>query len=1178
MGLFRDLWRSSAGRTATALVLMVIAAGATALAAGLAGPVLIHRSGTAFTALSACLVAAVLGNLTVQLVAARLTSDWTADVRRRLTRVAFSQDLPTLENTPVGELLDRIDQDVHQTGTGVRQTGVRLVTALVTGVFSTVTAAFVWWPAALAMVAVAAAIVLSLRPLAARVGPAREAEEEAWSDLAAVMEESIYGQDDVRTTLGQPYVLRLYADRSRCVLARGRIAWRLSSRLAAAAVLVVRIGVAVLVVGGTVMVGAGRLDLASLTAVWMLALTFASTTEQVARHVPELQQALGAWTRIQLLMNATQEPTGGAAPRDGDLVVRHLTFRYTDDGDPSGRGVSLSDVSLSFVRGRSYALIGRSGSGKTTLSKILTRAVDVPPGAVFLGDDDITTLDQDLLRRWVAVVTQRTEIVAGTVAENVALFDEELLPRVPAVLTELGLDPWIADLPDGIGTRLGDGGAKLSAGQEQLVAFARILVRDPKVVILDEATARMDPVTEARVRHATERLLRGRIGIVIAHRLSSVESCDEVVVLADGRVVEAGPIGTSERFARLLASSRVAPAAGIREAPVSALVPSPRGGGTEDGPSGADPAAARHPPERARPDDDPPHEHRLRTDPPPLPDPPRTRPVQEILRLVVNDSRYGLLGLLLFGLVITLGLDGALLAWLWARLVDGSGSMLRPALAIVGCLLVPVPAYLLAGRVFPEWWVRQALRIGLRMVAGQTGPSRVSAHQPAEVVAQTNDNERVIVLADNILDTVMALWVIVIMTVLAGTVVPAIFFATTMVVSGLVAALFGPRLHAAAQRTVRSRARFATTLVSALGAARTVKLAGAKDAVLARLAVLDRDRSDCSRREIAISVWATAGPPVVSGLMPIAAWALYLRGDLSKASTLIAVATLGSAHWFAWTTASLVSKYPSASVWVRRTLEMIGEEGMTRPIDGVDLSSGAAPAPPSAPRSRLRRLDLSGFGAVHEDGTVGAHGLDLTVYRGELVLLVGPVGAGKSSLLRALAGIVHHSGSLRWNGAEVEAPERFLRPNQVGYVSQLPRVLSGTFDENIRLGYDVDPMDALATAQLDGDVAGAGGIGTLIGHKGTRLSGGQLQRLALARALAPRTELLVADDVSSALDVTTELALWEALRLRGVTVVGSTSKRAALLQADKVVVIVGGRPVAHGTWSELEDDWGHLAG
>ncbi len=150
---------------------------------------------------------------------------------------------------------------------------------------------------------------------------------------------------------------------------------------------------------------------------------------------------------------------------------------------------------------------------------------------------------------------------------------------------------------------------------------------------------------------------------------------------------------------------------------------------------------------------------------------------------------------------------------------------------------------------------------------------------------------------------------------------------------------------------------------------------------------------------------------------------------------------------------------------------------------------------------------------------------------------------------------------------------------QVGYVGQLPRVLSGTVRDNVGLAHDVDAAAAGTTAQLDHDLASTGsGLGLLIGHKGTRLSGGQLQRLALARALAPRTELLVADDVSSALDVTTELALWGALREHGVTVVGSTSKRAALERADRVLVLQAGEAVAQGSWDELSARWGHLAG
>ena len=144
--------------------------------------------------------------------------------------------------------------------------------------------------------------------------------------------------------------------------------------------------------------------------------------------------------------------------------------------------------------------------------------------------------------------------------------------------------------------------------------------------------------------------------------------------------------------------------------------------------------------------------------------------------------------------------------------------------------------------------------------------------------------------------------------------------------------------------------------------------------------------------------------------------------------------------------------------------------------------------------------------------------------------------------------------------------------------SQVPRVLSGTFAENIRLGHDRPLEGPVADARLAPDVAAAGGPDALVGHRGVRLSGGQVQRLALARALATDAALLLADDVSSALDATTELELWAALGRRRTTVIGATSKRAALALADRVVVLAEGRVAGVGRWTELEPQWGHLAG
>ncbi|MDQ1294560.1 MAG: ATP-binding cassette, subfamily bacterial [Actinomycetota bacterium] len=1157
MLLLRELWGTSPSRTALVVGLTILSAVGTSLGAALAGPLLLHRSGTVFALLALSLSVMTLGKLSISLIAARLTSDWAYDVRRRLCRVAFGQDLHSLERTPVGELLDRIDGDVHQVAMGLRTHGVSILSSFFLCGFSVLTAFFLWWPVgvcALLMCCLLAAVLL--RPLR-RIGLSREREEEAWSDLVAVMEEAVHGQDDVRTAAGRPWVLQLFAQRAAVVLDRAKKVWILAGTVITASVSMIHLVLGVVVVAGSWALGTGRIDAARLTSIWLLMGAFALAVEHVSQILPELQNVLGAWGRIRTLADSPQEPVGGLTCSQGDLTIQGLTFRYPSD-EPEAP--ALCDLNLTFTRGRSYALVGRTGSGKSTLAKVLTRAVDVPRGTVRLGDTDLCDLDLKNLRTWVGMIPQRTEILTGTLAENIALFDPDLLPEADRALRELGLQSWVEDLPDGIDTRLGEGGRTLSAGQAQLVAFARLLVRAPEVVVLDEATARMDSFTEQRVRRAAERLLRGRIGIVIAHRLSTVEHCDEVIVLAEGSVVEAGPLRDSHRFAQLLSAGRTntgqkdtdlsAPTIGPQPArceAASSSVTGPEALSVAPGPRPARPAA------------------------------PRVRTLREIFRLTTNDARLSYGSLVLFLVIMLTAVDGSVLPWLWADLVDGHGGTQGPAVGLVLALLLPMPLYFLTRCWFAQWWVCQMLRINLRLVHGQTGPGRAGSHTPAEVVAQGGDSERVVDLADNLLDQTICLFVVVSAVCVAGTVVPGLFFAGIVLLSALAAACFTSLLDRRAHRTVLARGVFATMLSSSLSAARTVKLAGATGAVLNRLAQLDRTRSDLQRREIAAQVWATSTTTVGAGLLPIAAWALYLDGRLSAGATLVAVATLGSAEWFAWTTSALVSRFPSARVWTRRTTAMTGAASYSASVPGVDLGAGTAPGPPASPRVPLQRMELRGFAAVHDDGSLGVRQVDLTVERGQVVLVLGPVGSGKSSLLRALAGLVHHTGTLAWNGERVTEPEHFLRPHQIGYVAQLPRVLSGSVVDNIRLGHDLDPRTALTTAQLDHDLARTG-TDLLIGHKGARLSGGQVQRLALARALAPDPELLVVDDVSSALDVTTEASVWKALRHRGTTVIGCTSRRVALEQADHVVVLLAGRIVDRGTWKHLEGAWGHLAG
>lgn len=385
MGLLRDLCATSPRRTAILACLIVLSAAGQSVASALTGPVLLHRSIGLFILLAASLVIVVVGNLAVGLIAAGLTADWSADVRRRLCGVAFAQDLQTLESTPVGELLDRIDGDVYQVAADLRGTGVSIVASLATTVLSIVTALIIWWPAGLGMLALAMLMTACLNKPTRKISPARTLAEEAWSDLAAVMEEAVHGQDDIRTSLARPYVLRLYARQASAVLATGRTVWRLSSQVTATASGLTRIGIATVVCCGAWALVTGHVDAARLTSTWLLSLAFGGTIEHVSRIVPELQNALGAWTRVQLLCSAIPEPLGGREPLDADLVIRDLTFRYRAEEATATRPPALRQVNLTFTRGKSYALIGRTGSGKSTLAKVLTRSVDCPRGTVFLG-------------------------------------------------------------------------------------------------------------------------------------------------------------------------------------------------------------------------------------------------------------------------------------------------------------------------------------------------------------------------------------------------------------------------------------------------------------------------------------------------------------------------------------------------------------------------------------------------------------------------------------------------------------------------------------------------------------------------------------------------------------------------------------------------------------------------
>jgi ABC-type multidrug transport system fused ATPase/permease subunit len=1084
-------------------------------------------------------------------------------LREDLLRAALRQPLSALSEQAVGEILDRIDDDSHEVGNLVRWQIWMLARTLFATLPMWLVAGVTWWPSFILFPLLASVTWLVIRSLLGEIARRKVVEEMAWTDHAAVLEEGIAGRDDLRTSLGQAHVVRRVARLSADVHAKFKAVVDIESRLVRRAGVLLHALLAGIAVAGVALASGGSLSVAQLVTLFLVTSTFVGQIAMVANHLPDLQAGLGAVIRLRQMLAVPPEPEGGSPLPEGplDLELRGLHFSYAEGT------FALQGIDLQVPAGQTVALVGRTGSGKSTLAALVSRAMEPPRGTLFLGGTDVRDLDLQRLRRSVGVVTQRTEILAGTLAENITLFAEIPRSTVEAAVVELGLDGWVAGLRDGLDTLLGPGGTSLSAGEEQLVAFARLLVRDVRVVVLDEATARMDPLTERRVVAAADRLLAARTGILVAHRLSTIERAPLVAVLERGRIAQQG------------ARMELAVAPG----PFRDLLEASRTDHGHDLPAGdgidAKGSVAAELSEAVRTGVG----GRRRSGPPPEIEDVGTGPslARGIAHALAVRPAWGALGALLFLVASLAGAQGAVTGLLWGRVVEdlqrgGSPTWLTGAV-VVSLLAAPV---LLANAFwrYPQWWVEVMLRARMAVLYGQTRQRRLARTPPGEVVARSMDADRYARYADRWVDFVNGLIIASVTALLAGTWMAGAVLLAVMVASALASTLGRPIAGRSAAASSTARAGFGRALVSALDSARTIKLAAAVPEVHAHLRRVDSGRVAAAVKEHRVQAFLDGVPTVMVQCGVVTAWAIYFSGGWSLAIALLVANAVGGFDWFGRVAGMVVTEAPGTRAWQKETSRFAGGADLMDLPSRVDLVSGDAPDPEPVRRVPLERLELSGFSAVHDDGTIGVSSVDLTVEAGELVLLVGQVGSGKSSLLAALAGLIEHSGVLLWNGREVTDPQAFLRPAQVAHVAQVPRVLSGSFSDNVLLGHRRDFDDPVSDARLARDIDEAGGKDALVGHRGVRLSGGQVQRLALARALAADAELLLADDVSSALDAATEIELWAALRQRRTTVIGATAKRAALAQADRVVVLVGGEVAATGRWHELASAWSHLAG
>ncbi|MBB3108613.1 ATP-binding cassette subfamily B protein [Paenibacillus phyllosphaerae] len=285
----------------------------------------------------------------------------------------------------------------------------------------------------------------------------------------------------------------------------------------------------------------GEVSLGTVYLIFYYTELLAKPIEKIRTQLEDLQKADASIVRINELfeMKSLIADGPGTPIGSGPLSVElsDVSFSYEGaEGKPT-----LRQLDFRLAPGEVLGLLGRTGSGKSTLARLLLRFYDPQQGAIRLGGTDIRDAKVSELRSRVAMVTQSIEIMEGTVRDNLTFYDEQISDaRIAEVLDDLGLGSWYASLPQGLDTMLASGGGGLSAGEAQLLAFARVFLSDPGLIIMDEASSRLDPLTEQRIERATQKLLEARTCIIIAHRLATVQRADRILVLEDGEIVEEG--------------------------------------------------------------------------------------------------------------------------------------------------------------------------------------------------------------------------------------------------------------------------------------------------------------------------------------------------------------------------------------------------------------------------------------------------------------------------------------------------------------------------------------------------------------------------------------------------------------------------------------------------------------
>jgi ATP-binding cassette, subfamily B, bacterial len=486
-------------------------------------------------------------------------------LRADLALHALRLDMTFHNDKTPGDMIERIDGDVMDLAVFFSQLVVRVAGNIVLLIAILIVLFFENWVIGVGYLVFCTIALVAMRTFSAAAEPFWKASRDAHSDLYGFLEERLGGTEDIRSSGAGAYVIkRLYAF--------GRVMATAEKNAGVRGVLVWMVfqcahgmGYMLAFVAGYWLVTTQGISLGTAYLLVYYTDTLFEPLRHLTTELEHFQKSAASIVRLNELFSRQSkiQPRAAAVVAPGvplRLMFDGVTFGYAD-GD-----AVLRDVSFDLHPGKVMGVLGRTGSGKTTLARLIFRLYDVTAGRVCLAEDgqnavDIRDMPLTILPERVGMVTQDVQIFRGTVRQNLTLFDAAIPDaRVLEAIADLELGDWFARQTKGLDTELESGGKGMSAGEGQLLAFARVFLRNPGLVILDEASSRLDPLTERRIERAIDKLIgpgSGRTAVIIAHRLSTVQRADEILILERGGVVERGPreslaADAHSRFSHLL--------------------------------------------------------------------------------------------------------------------------------------------------------------------------------------------------------------------------------------------------------------------------------------------------------------------------------------------------------------------------------------------------------------------------------------------------------------------------------------------------------------------------------------------------------------------------------------------------------------------------------------------------